>query len=260
MHQTFNIHATRNIPAGEEVSINYLPEHGQLRDQRVAKLEEGYGFTCNCPACNIDTKEGQQVEKRRKDMQNSMKKTKALFADSTSATETANAGYGADGMQERLPNALSDEEQQQIDALRMMPEKDRQTRLRDRELEVLNAMIAMYQAEGIVGREVASMYYCIARLQQSTGSYDAAVATADAGLKLEKACLGTDHPAYLEALSFVEGISKMSLASTRYQSGVLAAVECDHSQETDTATRNGTKLDGTIAAGEKSCEAIDGSR
>ncbi|KAL1612553.1 hypothetical protein SLS60_000780 [Paraconiothyrium brasiliense] len=217
MHQTFNIQATRDIPAGEEVSINYLPEHGQVREQRVAKLEEGYGFTCKCPACNIDTKEGQEVEERRKDMQRIIKKTKALFADSTSPTETTSAGYGADGMQETLPNILSSEEQQQVDALRVMPDKDRQIWLRNRELEVLNAMIAMYQAEGIVGREVASIYYHVAILQQSTGSYEAAVATADAGLKLEESCLGTDHPAYSEALTFVESIKKMPLAAARFR-------------------------------------------
>lgn len=204
LHRTFNVHATRDIPAGEEVSINYLPEHGQLRAQRVAKLEDGYGFTCNCPACNLDTKAGRQGEQSRKEMQGSMKKTRALFTDSTGVAEPGDAGYGADGMLEALPSTVSDEEQEQIDALRKMPEEDRHVWLRDRELEVLNTMLAMYQAEGIVGREVASMYYHIARLQRSTGSDEEAMASAEAGLELEEACLGVDHPAYLEALALVQ--------------------------------------------------------
>ncbi|KAL5422642.1 hypothetical protein PMIN04_004569 [Paraphaeosphaeria minitans] len=204
LHQTFNVHATRDIPAGEEVSINYLPEHGQLRDQRVAKLEDGYGFTCNCPACDPDTKAGQQGEQSRRDMQDTMKKTRALFADSAGVAETGDAGYGADGMPESLPSTVSDKEQQQIDALRAMAEEDRQIWLRDRELDVLKTMLAMYQAEGIVGREVSSMHYAIARLQRSTRSDEEAMASAEAGLELEKACLGVDHPAYLEALTMVE--------------------------------------------------------
>jgi hypothetical protein len=204
LHQTFNVHATRDIPAGDEVSINYLPEHGQLRDQRVSKLEDGYGFTCNCAACDLATDAGQQGEQSRKEMQASMKKTKALFTDGSGVAETAAAGYGADGMPETLASAVSDEEQQQITALKLMPEEERQTWLRDRELEVLNTMLAMYQAEGIAGREVASMYYHIARLQRRTGSGEDAVASAEAGLQLDEACLGTDHPAYLEAVALVE--------------------------------------------------------
>jgi hypothetical protein len=206
LHQTFNVHATRDIPAGDEVNINYLPEHGQLRDQRVAKLEDGYGFTCNCAACDLDTKEGQQGEQSRKEMQDSMKKTKALFTDSSGVAETADAGYGADGMPETLASAVSDEEQEQILALKAMPEEERQTWLRDRELEVLNTMLAMYRTEGIVGREVASMYYHIARLQRSSGLDKEAVASAEAGLELEEVCLGADHPAYLEAMALVDGM------------------------------------------------------
>ncbi|OAG07188.1 SET domain-containing protein [Paraphaeosphaeria sporulosa] len=219
LHQTFNVHATRDIPAGEEVSINYLPEHGQLRAQRVAKLEDGYGFTCNCPVCDLDTKAGQKGEQSRREMQQTMKRTRALFTDSTGVAESRDAGYGADGMPESLSSTVSDKEQRQIDALRAMPEEDRQTWLRERELKVLNKMLAMYQTQGIVGREVSSMHYAIARLQRSTGSDEQAMASAEAGLELEKACLGVDHPAYLEALAMVEGLrvdaARAQLVSTK---------------------------------------------
>lgn len=213
LNRTFNIHATKDIPAGEEVSINYLPEHGQLRAQRVAKLEDSYGFTCNCPACDLDTEEGQQGERSRKYMQDRLKTTRALFTDSTAVAVSGDAGYGADGMPESLPCTATEEVQRQMDTLRLMSEQDRKVWLRDRELEVLNTMLAMYQAEGIVGHEVASMYLNIARLQQSTGLENEAMASAEAGLKLEEACLGTDHPAYLEALALVESMRNVAVGA-----------------------------------------------
>lgn len=206
LHRTFNVHATRDISAGEEVSINYLPEHGQLRDQRVSKLADGYGFMCDCAACNLGTKEGERGEQNRKTMQDRMKKTKALFADSTEATQIADAGYGADGMPESLPSTISDQEQQQINAFRNLPEKEREIQFRDRELEALNEMLLMYRKEGIAGREVASLHYHIAQLQRSSGAYKEAETTAKAGMELEEACLGKDHPGCLQALALVESI------------------------------------------------------
>jgi len=61
----FNVHATRDIEADEEVSLNYLPETGALRNVRVDKLSRGYGFDCVCPACDMDGKRGKDGEEKR---------------------------------------------------------------------------------------------------------------------------------------------------------------------------------------------------
>lgn len=206
LHRTFNVHATRDMAAGEEVSINYLPEVGLLRAQRVAKLEEGYGFTCNCPACDLSTELGRQGEKSRRDVQTSMRKTRAYLADATHRGDAVDAGYGADGMPETFQSGITDEEQARIDALGRLSEAERRTLRLDGELQVLKLMLAMYSNEGIVGREVASMHYHMARLQSSSSALEDGLASAEAGLKLEEECLGRDHPGYLEASAFVEGL------------------------------------------------------
>ncbi|PVH76199.1 SET domain-containing protein [Cadophora sp. DSE1049] len=61
----FNVHATRDIQADEEVSLNYLLETGALRHVRVDKLSRGYGFDCACPACDMSGKRGMKGEERR---------------------------------------------------------------------------------------------------------------------------------------------------------------------------------------------------
>lgn len=64
--ERLNIHATRDILDGEEVMINYLKETGvALRRQRQDKLLEGYGFDCDCPACDVDSASGQVGERQR---------------------------------------------------------------------------------------------------------------------------------------------------------------------------------------------------
>ncbi|KAJ4417782.1 hypothetical protein N0V82_005948 [Gnomoniopsis sp. IMI 355080] len=64
--ERLNIHATRDILDGEEVMINYLKETGlTLREQRQGKLLEGYGFNCDCAACDADSKMGRDGERQR---------------------------------------------------------------------------------------------------------------------------------------------------------------------------------------------------
>ncbi len=64
----FNVHATRDINVDEEVSINYLPENGELREVRTSKLSDGYGFDCVCPACDLGLARGREGEEKRIDM------------------------------------------------------------------------------------------------------------------------------------------------------------------------------------------------
>ncbi|KAH7407779.1 hypothetical protein BKA64DRAFT_430273 [Cadophora sp. MPI-SDFR-AT-0126] len=61
----FNVHATRDIRPGEEVSLNYLLETGALRHVRVENLSKGYGFDCACPACDMSGKRGKDGEEKR---------------------------------------------------------------------------------------------------------------------------------------------------------------------------------------------------
>ncbi|TDZ39005.1 SET domain-containing protein 5 [Colletotrichum trifolii] len=51
----FTVHATRDIKPEEEITISYLDEHLGLRDSRQSALQDGYGFTCGCPACSSAT-------------------------------------------------------------------------------------------------------------------------------------------------------------------------------------------------------------
>jgi hypothetical protein len=67
---------TRDIDAAEELTINYLPEHGAGQVQRQQGLS-GYGFTCGCPACDMSTVRGRDGERRRVEMQDVLR----LFAE-----------------------------------------------------------------------------------------------------------------------------------------------------------------------------------
>lgn len=64
--ERLNIHATRDIVDGEELTINYLKETGvTLRRQRQGKLRESYGFDCDCAACDTNSKIGRDGERQR---------------------------------------------------------------------------------------------------------------------------------------------------------------------------------------------------
>lgn len=65
----FNVHATRDIKADEELTISYLPEHGASQSSRQKSLVDGYGFACDCPACDLTTPRGRDGESRRLAMQ-----------------------------------------------------------------------------------------------------------------------------------------------------------------------------------------------
>ncbi|KAJ1330836.1 [histone H3]-lysine4/36 N-trimethyltransferase SMYD [Microdochium nivale] len=50
----FTVHALRDIPAGDEVTISYLHDEMAAHDARQASLQAGYGFVCGCPICAGD--------------------------------------------------------------------------------------------------------------------------------------------------------------------------------------------------------------
>src|SRR5882757_9877490 len=70
----FNVHATRDIEGGEEVTLNYLQELGTARESRQERLWGGYGFACECPACDLSLERARQGEKRRVKMHEELAK------------------------------------------------------------------------------------------------------------------------------------------------------------------------------------------
>lgn len=48
--------------------MSYLADIGALRERRIDKLREGYGFDCGCQACNLDSVAGKQGEENRVQM------------------------------------------------------------------------------------------------------------------------------------------------------------------------------------------------
>lgn len=61
------VHAIRNIQPYEELLIMYLPDEllFQERSVRMSKLQEAFGFKCNCTACDISTTSGANLEPKR---------------------------------------------------------------------------------------------------------------------------------------------------------------------------------------------------
>jgi SET domain len=70
----FNIHATRDIMPDEELTLNYLHEHGAARESRQLRLLNGYGFTCECPACDLSLSRARHGEERRVKMHEQLAK------------------------------------------------------------------------------------------------------------------------------------------------------------------------------------------
>ncbi|EMC98646.1 hypothetical protein BAUCODRAFT_376563 [Baudoinia panamericana UAMH 10762] len=64
------------------------------------------------------------------------------------------------------------------------------------ELEVMWKLVKMYEAEGVAGREVATICLRAAELAAKAGKRADALAMAEKGLRMEKDCLGADSPMY----------------------------------------------------------------
>jgi hypothetical protein len=65
----FNVHATRDIGVNEELTLNYLHERGAVRESRQKRLFDGYGFNCDCPACDLKLDKGKNGETGREELQ-----------------------------------------------------------------------------------------------------------------------------------------------------------------------------------------------
>ena len=62
------VHALRDIEAGEELFIYYLPHRGMERAERQARLAEHFGFTCCCSACSLTADALTESDARRRAM------------------------------------------------------------------------------------------------------------------------------------------------------------------------------------------------
>lgn len=61
----FTVHALRPIEEEEQITVSYLELHGAVKAVRQALLHRGYGFECDCPACDTSSKRARDGERRR---------------------------------------------------------------------------------------------------------------------------------------------------------------------------------------------------
>jgi hypothetical protein len=174
----FNVHAIRDIEPNEELNISYLHETGALRDARVEKLSDGYGFTCNCPACDLSTEKARIWEANRKTTQKSLT-------------------WFYSGQEQVLEQAKADGEYDHVLRLR-----------NEDELSLTHSFITTLTDQGIAGREIASLIFSAAKMQFRDGQDDLALEDLEDGLRIERDCLGEDHPDFLKSKARVEQMKK----------------------------------------------------
>lgn len=157
----FAVHATRDIPPGEEITISYLHDQLGLRAARQAKLHEGYGFHCACELCAGNARRLEESHGRRSEMQARLR----AFAEQ-------HRQRPAHGSQEAATARLA------------------LTRL----------SIDTHEQEGLAGRELASLYAAAAGLAVRLGDQALATMLGAKGLELEKDAVGVDSPFYQASL------------------------------------------------------------
>lgn len=83
----FNVHATRDIGVGEEVSLCYLGDVAAVREVRWGRLREGYGFECGCQACDLGSEIGRKGEERRVEIRTMLKGYAEVVGNGEKSTE-----------------------------------------------------------------------------------------------------------------------------------------------------------------------------
>ncbi|KAG8157307.1 hypothetical protein KVR01_012691 [Diaporthe batatas] len=157
----FTIHALREIAEGEEITISYLHNELEVRQERQKWLHEGYGFECACEICSINNHHP-PGERHEQSHQRRLKIQQML-------SDFSGRGSTADGI--------------------------------SRELEATKAVIDTYEQEGLAGRELASLYFAAAGLATELGHTKEASDLGAKGLRVEQDAVGVDSPFYIASLS-----------------------------------------------------------
>ena len=185
--QRFTVHTLRAIDMNEEITLSYLDEHGALRKSRQAKLSEGYGFDCDCLACDLMNSDSSDGESKRKAVQD-------LLGSHAAAIAVAQPVSG-----------LSFDEPENVAVAEMLTAAS-QPSDQKAELRLTLALIDLFEDEGLAGRELATMYLTVATLNVQLGHSQEAVRYAQNGLQLDLDCVGVDSPLYLESHRAMEAI------------------------------------------------------
>ncbi|KAK4543893.1 hypothetical protein LTR36_004667 [Oleoguttula mirabilis] len=77
------------------------------------------------------------------------------------------------------------------------------------ELVVMRELIQLYEAEGISGRELSTLYLTAADLAAKAGVKEEALRFSENGLRIDKDCVGTDSSMFHESLARVRAIGAM---------------------------------------------------
>lgn len=171
---SFAVHATRDIPPEEEVTISYLHNGLGLRNTRQSSLQRGYGFHCDCELCAGSPQRRKESRERRSKLQTSL----ATFAK----------------QQQQLLQHLAHD-----------------TESVTRELSLTQLVIKTHEQEGLAGRELASLYSAAAGLAMKLDDHRLATILGARGLELERDAVGDDSPFYVVSrlafsqMSFREG-------------------------------------------------------
>jgi len=178
----FTIHALRDIPVDEEITISYLHDEMALREARQRSLEAGYGFVCACSICAAGGHETSDV--RRRKYHALLRRYRFLHRQQ----ETQK------GEELSSKSTISDAN----DALL---------------LNMVRQMVDAYEAEGVAGRETASLYTMAARRAMALGREELAAEMGTKAMGLEKNVVGEDSPFYLAAHGALERMDFAPLAA-----------------------------------------------
>ena len=75
------VRAARDIPEGEEISINYIENESGVQERQKAFYSE-WGFNCKCTFCEIEAAEPQKVQDKRQELVEKALKFDAYFKQS----------------------------------------------------------------------------------------------------------------------------------------------------------------------------------
>ena len=160
--QRITVHAVKDIPEGEEITISYCVAINTLEGRKRAL--EVYGFTCSCPACQIDTEFARDSLIRRQQMVD-------------------------------LDHEIADYQNDRIAARAEHGHCDEWTAIME--------LWGLLDEEGLFFDKV-QVYHDLAECALKRGWKAEALALAGKELEADLYLLGTDSPSYKETMFFLE--------------------------------------------------------